>query len=113
VLNTGGQSSVVRRAWLTFPGLQVMRQLAKIENPEKTVILPNQPATLNLSVPKLQRMSGATKDQIMASLESGQVRVVIELDETRRDGTQLTATREDACRASTMKGLFKNYVPTN
>jgi hypothetical protein len=113
VLNTGGQSSVVRRAWLTFPGLHVMQRLARIENPEKTVVLPNQPTTLNLSVAKLERTGGATKEQIMASLESGQVRVVVELDETRRDGTQLTATREDACRASTMKGLFDRYVPKN
>jgi hypothetical protein len=112
VLNTGGKASIVRRAWIEFKGLGLNTQEATIENPDKMMVLPNQPVILNLSVGGLSKIdTKMLHADILKKIETGQVAVTLEVEETNRSGEQHLERASDSRHAGSMKDLVERYVP--
>jgi hypothetical protein len=116
--NTGGRPAVVRTADVRFEGLPIETLTdAKVINPEKMVLLPNEPVILQLAVPGLT--TKLPQKAILAQLDLAHaetkrfphVHVDLHIDETTRRGATNPLVRSGDCVAKRLKGFFKAYVP--
>jgi hypothetical protein len=117
--NSGGRPALIRSVDVEFEGLPIEKVTdIAIDNPEHMLLLPDKPVVLRLVVKGFVSTLG--RDATVAASKVldkkgnfPQVRAVVKVDETERDGDVLSVTRDDKCSATRFTEVFERYVPKN
>lgn len=108
VINKGARPSFVKSATLVGAGLPILETPLTIANRKDTLVPAGQTSILNMTTLALN--TALRQSALLSKLKSGQVKVIVDVEETGRFGGQALVQRENTVQGVILAGLVRRHV---